>query len=117
MQTYKPPLRSASTASLSFLLGIVVIVAITLSLRVADNNRLSKKADLVSKTVPVDPSISETQLLIQNDREQKLRNRIPAEQKTITETKPVTAITTAPASQATTPAPATKKSDRTTKTS
>lgn len=117
MQTYTSPMRNTSAATLSFLLGLVVIVAIALSIRISSNEQLSKKAEPVYETVPVNPSISETQRRIQHDREQKLGSRTPAEQKTVTETKPVTTTTLVPAPQATTPAPTEKKSDRTTKTS
>lgn len=117
MRTYQSPLKNTSAASLSLLLGIVVIAAIALSIRVSESDGLSQKAEPVSETIPVDSSISETQRLIQRDREQKLGSRTPAEQKTLTETKPVTTTITVPAPQKTTPAPAKKKSDRTTKTS
>ncbi len=117
MHTYQSPLKNTSAASLSLLLGLVVIAAIALSLRVSNNDQLSQQAEPVSETAPVDSSISETQRLIQSDREQKLGSRTPAEQKTLTETKPVTTTITVPAPQKATPAPAKKKSDRTTKTS
>lgn len=117
MQTYRSPLKNTSTAILSLLLGLVVIAAIALSIRVSSNKQLSKKSEPVSETVPIDPMVSETQRLIQNDREQKLGSRTPAEQKTVTETKPVTTTTLVPVPQTSTPAPAKKKSDRTTKTS
>lgn len=117
MKTYTSPIRNTSAATLSLLLGLIIITTIALSIRISSNEQLSKKADPIYETTPVDPSISEIQRLIQNDREQKLESRTPAEQKTVTETKPVTTTTLVPTPQTTTPAPAKKKSDRTTKTS
>ena len=117
MQTYKTPLKNPAAASFSLLLGLVVIAAMALSLRIADNEQLTQKADSVSETSPVDPLVSGTQQMIQNDREGKLGAQIPIEQKTTTTTQPTKTTTLVPTPTPTTPAPAAKKSNRTTKTS
>ncbi|QQR77101.1 MAG: hypothetical protein IPJ67_03005 [Candidatus Moraniibacteriota bacterium] len=121
MPFYQSPIKNPAVTSLTFLLGVMVIVAITLSLRVADAERLAKNAEPSIETIPIDPKLSEIQRNIQADREQKLKSSTPALQKTITETKPVTTTTLVPAQQtaSTNPSSTTtpKKSNRTTKTS
>ena len=114
-------MKNPAATSLTFVLGVMVIVAITLSLRVADSERLAKSAEPNTETVPIDPSLAEIQRNIQADREQKLRNSTPALQKTVVETKPVTTTKLVPAPQtASTTSSSTatpKKPSRTTKTS
>lgn len=121
MPFYHSPIKNPAVTSLTFLLGVMVIVAITLSLRVADAERLAKNAEPSIETIPIDPKLSEIQQSIQTDREQKLKSSTPALQKTITETKPVTTTTLVPAPQAASTSSSStatpKKSNRTTKTS
>lgn len=117
MRFYQTPLKNPAATSLSLLLGIVVIAATVLSLRVANTDRLTQQSTPLSETSPVDPAIASTQQAIQNDREQKLRNNTPREQKTVTETTSVRTTTTAPTPKTTAPIPAAQKSNRTTKTS
>lgn len=115
MHFYETPLKNPSAASLSLLLGIVVIAAIVLSLRISNAEKLTSSAETITNTTPIDPVLPETQKLIQDDREQKFTSYTPAQQKTITETKPIQTTTIIPKPSAT--VPITKKSDRTTKTS
>ena len=115
MRFYQTPLKNPSAASLSFLLGIIVIAAVALSLHISSAEQLAKNAKPITTTIPIDPFLPEMQKLIQNDREQKLTSHTPAQSKTITETKPIQTTTVIPQPKTTTPI--TKKSDRTTKTS
>ncbi|QQS15986.1 MAG: hypothetical protein IPK84_01295 [Candidatus Moraniibacteriota bacterium] len=121
MRFYQSPIKNPAATSLSFLLGAVVITAIVLSLRVADSGRLAQNAEQTTETIPIDPALSETQRIIQEDREQKLKSSTPALQKTITETKPVKTTTLVPSSTSTSSSSSssttTKKADRTTRTS
>ena len=120
MRFYQSPIKNPAATSLSFMLGAVVIAATVLSLRVADANRLAQSAEPTVETIPIDPALSETQRLIQDDRGQKLKSSTSALQKTITETKPVTTTTLVPSSTSTTSSSSTsttKKANRTTKTS
>ncbi len=121
MPFYQSPIKNPAATSLTFLLGVMVIVAITLSLRVADTERLAKNSEPSIETLPIDPKLSEIQRNIQADREQKLKSSTPALQKTITETKPVTTTTLVPVPQTASTSPSStatpKKSNRTTKTS
>ncbi len=110
-------MKNPAAASFSLLLGLVIITAIALSLRINDHDRLAQKAEPIAETTPVDPKLSETQRALQIDREQKLGKTIPAEEKTITETKPLQTTTVVPTPKAATPAPIENKPDRTTKTS
>ncbi len=117
MRFYQTPLKNPSAATLSFLMGLVTIAAIILSLRVADSDQLSQKAEPIIETVPIDPKFPEIQRVIRDNREQKLSGIAPAKEKTVTETKPVQTTITVPAPKAATPSTTQKKSDRTTKTS
>ncbi len=121
MRFYQSPMKNPAATSLSFILGVVVITAMVLSLRISDAGRLAQNAEPTLETIPIDPALSETQRMIQEDREQKLKNSTPALQKTITETKPVKTTTLVPSSTTTSSsassAATTKKANRTTKTS
>lgn len=123
MRFYETPLKNPSAASLSLLLGMVVIAATALSLRISNAEQLAQNAEPITTTIPIDPFLSEMQKLIQNDREQKLTSHTLAQQKTITETKPIRTTTTVTGPKETTTAkttstvPTSKKADRTTKTS
>jgi len=60
MQTYQTPLKNPAAASLSLLMGLIVIAAIVLSLRVANSDQLSKKIEIAPETLPIDSSVPET---------------------------------------------------------
>ena len=92
MYFYQPPRKNPAAASLSLLLGLVVIAEMALSFRVADNDRLIQKAEpLVVDTTPVDPTAPVPQA--------------------------ATSAPAVPAPSVAAPIPAAKKSNRTTKTS
>ncbi len=113
MQFYQTPIKSRSAATLSFLLGVVAIAAIVLATRLREIEARQRNSAPISETIPVDPSLVETQESLSREREKKL-GTVPGGQKTVTETKPVTTTRTVPVQQS----PATQKqSDRTTRTS
>lgn len=118
MRFYQTPVKNPAATALSFVTGIVVMVALTLSIRVANDESLSRKTEPREETIPVDPALSDIQDRIQANRERKLRGNLEAPEKSETETKPAQKTVTVPAPSQPSPAPQKpKKADRTTRTS
>lgn len=114
---YKPPLKNKVAFYLSFFAGVLAVNTIALFIRVMDQDRLLQKAELESNTVSIDESIAKTQRSIQSNREEKLGKSAPIIQKEITTTQTIQTTPSSLVTNNSTPTPAPKKSDRTTKTS